>query len=166
MALLRNPVPRDVRARLAGGPGGRTLAAGRLTDGWAVATTTGIAVVPDDGDVLRRAWSDVDGARLDPASAELTVTWVDGLPPTVLHLADDRDVSLPRTLHERVQQSVVHSETVRLPRGDVVRVALRRSPTGELFTQVIGPGAVDLTDPATAELVNAAEARVREAAGL
>ena len=108
----------------------------------------------------------VDGARLDPATAELTVTWVDGLPPTVLRLADDRDVSLPRTLHERVQQSVVHSETVRLPRGQVVRVALRRSATGDLFTQVIGPGGIDLADPGTAVVVDAAEARVREAAGL
>lgn len=168
MALLRRrtPLPADVRDRLDLPTGDRVVAAGRLEDGWAVASLLRLHLVRDDGSAQVRAWSDVDGARLDPEAATLTVTWVDGTSATTLHLTDTRDDSLARAVHERVQSSVVHRENVTLPRGEVVRVVLRRDADGALLTQVIGTGAVDLRDPATAAAVDAAEARVREAAGL
>lgn len=168
MALLRRGphLPDDVRSRLELRRGERVVAIGELTQGWAAATVRGLYVALTDQPVTHRAWSDVDGARLDAAEAELTLTWVDGAQPTTLHLADDRSPALARTVHERVQASVVHTEKVTLPSGAVVRVALRRDPDQNLLTQVLGTGDVDLTDPATAELVDAAEARVREAAGL
>ena len=166
MAPLRRPrMPREALERL-GADRDRPLATARLTNGWAAAGVRELAVVPDAGDVLRRPWSDVDGARLDPETSELTVTWVDGAAPTVLRLADERDAALPRAVHERVQSSVVHSETVELPRGRTVRIAVRRAPDGGLLTQVLGQGRVDLADPETARAVDAAEARVRDAVGL
>jgi hypothetical protein len=166
MPLRRTRLPDDVREQLGIPRRGRVLASGRLTDGWAAATLPALHVAREGAEPLRREWYLVDGARLDVESATLTVTWVDGLPPTDLPLAEDAGVALPRAVHNLVQRSVVHREVVTLPSGVPVRVALRRTADGELLTQVIGTGEVDLTDPATAAVVDAAEARVREAAGL
>jgi len=65
-----------------------------------------------------------------------------------------------------VQSSVVHSEIVALPGGAEARVALRRDEDGRLVSQVIGSAGLDLADPTVAARVDAAEARVRSAAGL
>lgn len=169
MPLLRRrrpTLPADVRNRLGIADRDALLAVGRTTsEGWVVATRAGLAVV-DGENVLRRAWTDVDGARLDPASDELTVTWVDGTPTTTLPLVAEAARDLARAVHDRVQSSVVHGEKVELGRGRTVRVVLRRTADGDLVSQVIGAGDVDLADPSTAAAVDAAEARVREAAGL
>lgn len=168
MAFLRRrpSMPSAIRARLALPTDDRVLAEAAQADGWAVATTRMLLIAPSDGEVVRRPWSDVDGARLDAETMALTVTWVDGSLPTVLHLAENGATAFARTVHERVQSSVVHSEKVELGRRRVVRVVLRRGPDGGLLTQVIGSGSIDLGDPATAARIDAAEARVREAAGL
>ncbi|MBA8809337.1 hypothetical protein [Promicromonospora sukumoe] len=50
--------------------------------------------------------------------------------------------------------------------GRSARVAVRRRADGELFSQVIGGRGVDLSDPEAARALDAAEARVRSAAGL
>ena len=57
-------------------------------------------------------------------------------------------------------------ETVTAPGAGPIRVVLRRGADGDLFTQSIGTGRVDLTDPAVVALLDEAEARVRAAAGL
>jgi hypothetical protein len=161
----RPSLPTAVRARLELPAGDRVVAAAELTSGWAVATRTALHIVVGDGPVRRRPWSDVDRASLDPTTATLSVVWVEG-PPDALQLTDDRRQPFPGVLRERVQSSVVHSESVTVPGGARVRVAVRRAETGTLFTQVLGDERVDLTDPAVASVVDAAEARVREAAGL
>jgi len=165
MALFRRAprLPDDVRDRLDLGAD-RPLAVGQLTDGWAVATLEGLRALVDELP-LRRPWSDVHAARLDAEIRALTVTWVDGAAPTVLHLVDDSP-ALPRAVHDRVQSSVVHGEQVPVPAGQSARVVLRRRADGSLFTQVIGTGGVDLSDPTVGAAIDAAEARVREAAGL
>lgn len=166
MALFRRSprLPEDVRRTLDLRRGEKVLATAPLTQGWAVATTLHLRVLADEQ--LQRPWSDVDGARLDPDAGELRVTWVDGSSPTVLHLDAEHAHALARAVHERVQSSVVHTAKVTVPGGAVVRVALRRDSDGGLLTQVLGNGRVDLSDPRTAALVDAAEAQVREAAGL
>jgi hypothetical protein len=168
MALLRRhpTLPDDVRARLEVPPGDRVLAAAELTDGWAVATPRHLHVLPTEGPPTRRAWCDVSGARMDPDAAVLTVTWVDGAPPTALRLTDDRSRVFPDTVRQCIDSSILLSEKVPLPAGREARVALRRDADGGLLTQVVGTPDVDLTDPATAAAVDAAEARLREAAGL
>jgi hypothetical protein len=161
----RPTLPADVRARLDLRGGDRVVAWAQLLDGWAVATVRGLSVALDGAEVRRRPWSDVDRAGLDPETATLTVVWVEGA-PDLLRLTDDRPAAFPQALRERVQSSVVHTETVTTPDGHRVRVALRRGEDGALLTQVLGDERVDLTDPRVAALVDAAEARVREAAGL
>ncbi|GAA2722317.1 hypothetical protein [Cellulomonas aerilata] len=161
----RPTLPADVRRRLDLGAGDRVVASAQLVDGWAVATVRGLSLALDGQDVRRRPWSDVDRATLDPATSTLSVMWVEGA-PDLLRLTDDRPAAFPAALRERVQSSVVHSETVTTRDGQRIRVALRRDENGALLTQVLGDERVDLSDPAVAALVDAAEARVREAAGL
>lgn len=161
----RPSLPADVRRRLDVPRGDRVVAVAQLTDGWAVATRRALHVARDDLSLRRRPWADVDRASLDPATAVLSVTWVEGTVER-LQLADERPQPFPVVLRERVQSSVVHSETVPLRDGRLVRVAVRRDEEGRLLSQVIGDGRVDLTDPADVAAVDAAEARVREAAGL
>lgn len=115
--------------------------------------------------VVHREWADVDRATYDTESNVIRVHWVDGAEPTALPLDGRRSV-LPQVLRERVQWSVVLAEPVKLPDGRSARVAVRRRADGELFSQVIGGGDLDLADPDIAGVIDAAEGRVRNAAGL
>ncbi len=161
--MVRRPLMVPEHARAALGLTEHPLASAPLPDdGWVVATRAGIWLLVD-GTPLHRRWTDVDGAALAEDGA-LTLRWVDGTPPTTLEV--EARSRVPRVVHERVQASVVLAEKVPV-RGDRnLRVALRRSADGELFTQVIGNGRVDLTDPTISAAVDDAEARIREAAGL
>jgi len=134
-------------------------------DRWAVVTRRALHVVGPAG-AARTPWADVDRASLDADSRTLTVHWVTGARSDLVLAADVDAWDLVQSFRERVQQSIVHVEHVTVPHGHTVRVALRRDEHGDLFTQVIGDGAVDLADPATARQVTAAEARVRAEAGL
>jgi hypothetical protein len=144
---------------------GAQVSRGGAQEGWAVATAHRLVLAFGD-DVVVRRWCDVDHGALDAQSAELTIRWVDGAPETVITLTDAKPQAFARTFRERVQSSVVHSETVKLPQGGVVRVVVRRDEADGLFSEVLGDGYVRLDDPETAALVAAAETRVREAVGL
>ena len=54
----------------------------------------------------------------------------------------------------------------RSPGGQRARVVLRRDEAGTMFTQVLGDASIDLSDPAVAAVVDAAEDEVRDAVGL
>ncbi len=97
-------------------------------------------------------------------AAEVEVRWVDGTEP--VRFAVEARSRLPRVVHDRVQNSILLAETVKVPGDRHVRVVLRRAADGTLFSQVIGNGRVDLADPEVAAVIDAAEARVREAGGL
>ena len=154
------------RARLELRSGDRALVAVELADGRrAVASRLALHVVSADS-VTRTPWADVDNGTLDATTRTLSIRWVWGA-TTRLTFAEDRaSVRFSQTFRERVQQSVVHTTSVALPDGRRARVALRRDEDGELFSQVLADGDVDLADPAVAALVDAAEDTVRDAAGL
>ena len=52
------------------------------------------------------------------------------------------------------------------PAASASRVVLRRDEAGAMFTQVLGDASIDLSDPAVAAVVDAAEDEVRDAVGL
>ncbi|WP_263119320.1 hypothetical protein [Cellulomonas fimi] len=133
--------------------------------GWLVATRLALHVLPAAGDRLTRSWSQVDRGTFDPEVPSITVHWVTGDADEYV-LADPRPARFTQTFRERVQSSVVHVQNVQVPGAGTVRVALRRDPDGTLLTQVIGSAQVDLADPGTVALVDAAEREVRAAAGL
>ncbi len=164
----RPSLPADLRRRLDLPDGDRVLAAAALTDGrWAAASRRALHVVGEDAEtpVERTAWADVDRASFSPESTTITVHRVAGDVDDLV-LAPPVPVSFAQTLRERVQSSVVHVETVTVPHGGRVRVALRRGEDDELFTQVVGTGRVDLDDPEVVQVLDQAEAQVRAAAGL
>lgn len=166
MSLFRRAprLPDEHRQRL--GPADKdVLAAVELADHrWAAATRRALHVV-DDEQAHRWPWAQVDHGSLDPELHTLTVHLVDG-PDLVLDLVD-KTSSRPfaATFRERVQSSVVCSCDVTAPSG-AIYVTVRRGEDGALFTQVVGPGEVDLHDPEVAALVEEAKATMREAAGL
>jgi hypothetical protein len=169
MWFRRHSLPDDARRALDVPRGERLLAAAALADGsWAVATTSELVVVHESPARVstRRPWCDVDRAAFDPERSTLTVEWVDAEPNLRLALTDPERTPFPQVLRERVQWSVVIAEVVSLPGGREAKVAVRRTTDGELFSQAIaGPG-VDLHDPELGPVVDAAEDRVRAAAGL
>ena len=148
--------------------GDDVLAAVELADHrWAAAGRRALHVV-DDAQTRRWPWAQVDHGRLDPQQHTLTVHLVDGTHDgavLVLPLLDQTS-SRPfaAAFRERVQSSVVCSCDFTAPSG-AVYVSVRRGEDG-LFTQVVGPGTADLPDPKVAALVQEAEARMRDAAGL
>ena len=168
MSRFRHRPPAAVLGNLDLPHGDHVLAGVRLAGGgWAVASTGGLHLAHDDGTSSAvTPWSDVDRGSLDPATRTLTVWWVTGARRGLV-LPDDADgQAFARVFRDRVQQSVVHAVTVPLPGGGTARVALRRGPDGTLFTQAIGDGSADLSDPDVAAALARAEAQVREAAGL
>jgi hypothetical protein len=175
MWFRRPSLPDDARRVLPLDPGERVLAVAELAGGgWAVASTAVLAVLSVDVGAgpfgtpemrLRRPWAHVDRASFDPGGV-LTVEWVDAVPDTTLRLVEPERSRFPQTLRERVQWSVVLAESVAVPGGGDVKVAVRRTADGAMFSQAVaGPG-VDLTDPEVARVVDATESRVRGASGL
>jgi hypothetical protein len=161
----RHALPDAARRALDLPPDDRVLAAARVPGGrWVAASRRALHLVDGDA-VARHPWTDVDRASFTPEPAAITVHWVSGRTQEV-PLEAPVPVAFAQAFRERVQSSVVHVETVALPGGTTVRVALRRGEDGDLFTQVTGPGTVDLTDPGVVALLDDAEARVRSAAGL
>lgn len=167
MPLRRTPGA--VRAAVPVAGPEKVLAGAELADGrWAVATTADLAVttaLPAATVALRRPWCDVDRAAFDPHRSVLTVEWVDATPTLTLPLLDATATNLPTVLRERVQRSVVLAETVTVP-GGTVKVAVRRDRDGSLFSQAVATQGADLADRAVADVVDATEARLREACGL
>ncbi len=165
MFSRRRTLPDDVLRALELVPGDRVLASAPvLGDRWLAATRRALYVVTA-GDVTRHPWTDVDRASFTPDPAAITVHWVTGTVEE-LPLTPPLPVAFAQAFRERVQSSVVHVETVTLPGAGPVRVVLRSGERGNLFTQVIGSGRVDLSDPEVSATLDEAEARVRGAAGL
>ncbi len=167
MSLFTHRPPADVRRRLDLRRGDALLVAVRLPDErWAAASRDALHLLPREGEAAHVPWSAIERGTLDTPTHTLTVHWVTGA-TAVLVLPEDADGrAFARTFRERVQQSVVHSTTVTLPGAGQVQVALRRDAAGELFTQVLGGARVDLADPQVRAVLDEAESRVREAAGL
>ncbi len=162
----RPALPAALKEQLDLRPGDRALAVAELTgERWAVASRRALYVTDSDGAFERHPWSDVDRANLTAETATITVQWIDGTSED-LPLTGASPSAFAQTLRERVQSSVVQAETVPVPGGRQVQVALRRDEDGALLTQVVGDGRVDLTDPAVAAVVNSAESKLRAAAGL
>ena len=143
------------------------LVSTELSDGrWAVASRRALHLLSPDGPVERHPWSDVDHGSLDPETRTLTLRWVWGETQELTFAQVPGSFGFSQTFRERVQQSVVHAASVTLPDGHRARVVLRRDEDGALFSQVLGDSAIDLSDPAVAAIVDAAEDQVRDAVGL
>lgn len=179
----KDALPAEIRRALPLSPGDKTLGSAMLDDGaWAVATQQALIVVPSPQpspaltgapaqhqpphtSVTSWPWCDIDRASWDPQTAALTVTWVDASEPLPLHLSHPERPSFARVFRERVQHSVVLSETVHLPDGLSARVAVRRTAAGDLITQVVPDPGADVRSARSAQLIRSALSRLRSTSG-
>nr|WP_210767589.1 hypothetical protein [Cellulomonas humilata] len=163
----RRRIPAADRSRLDLHPGDTILVSTELADGRrAVASRRALHLLGPDGPVVRHPWSDVDHGSLDAATRTMTLRWVSGASEQLTFAGVPGSYAFSQTFRERVQQSVVHAASVTLPGDHRARVVLRRDEDGRMFTQVLGDASIDLSDPAVAAIVDAAEDEVRDAVGL
>jgi hypothetical protein len=135
-----------------------------------IATNHALAVVtqdaPDALRAIRRRWLSVDAGSWDPESATLTVTWADGSRPAQWSFRDQL-TSLPETVRERVQASVVLSTRLVLGDQRSARVAIRQDfATRDLIVQTILGRRTRADDPEVQAHVEAALAHLRDQVGL
>lgn len=131
--MARKNAPRQVRTAVPGKPLTQEL----LHDGtWAVLTTDVFAVVETSGAVVeQRPWHEVALGEWEDERHVMSITWVDGSRPTRIKTDDAAPIAFPRIFKERVDASLVYFETVPIP-GGLLRGALRRTPSGELISQI------------------------------
>ncbi len=161
-------IPPEAKAVLAARSGEHVLAAAHddLADLTVVAGRFGVYAVQPGGEVvLERPWHLVDGGSWDHETFTLTVTWVDGTPATRWVLRETG--AFPETFRERVQASVVLTDTVTLGGRRSARVVLRHDlATGEVLGQTLLGRGVRASDPGVVEQTEAALDRLREQVGL
>jgi hypothetical protein len=155
--------PRHLLDSLGVPRGAKILAAALLKDGtWLVATTLGLAVSREG---LRDfyQWDKIDRAALRQQGALLALTFTGSLAPELFAL-QPKDKRFASVLNEQVAASVVDTEHVKAPGGQVI-VALRRDPTDQhVYLQEIADPGID--EASAAPLVQAARQRLGEAADL
>lgn len=131
--MARIKAPRSVRRAAQG----KSLAEELLVDDtWAVVSSQVFAIVTPAGEIAQqRPWHEVATGEWDSERHIMTITWVDGSRPTRIKTVDEAPVNFPRLFKERVDASVVYAETLPVA-GGVLRGALRRTPSGELISQI------------------------------
>jgi hypothetical protein len=168
MALLRRgpKLPDTVRGALALGSGERVLSWGSDA-AWTtvVATNHRLCAVNPGGDlVAARPWHEVDAGSWSSELGQLTVTWVDGSRPAQWVLGDAS--LLPETVRERVQASVVLTQSIDFGPRRRARVAVRQDlATGDLVEQVVLGRGARSDDAELAAATRAAAAYLREQVG-
>lgn len=157
-------LPREVAAQLKPHD---TLAVAELQDGaWAVVSTGALLVADASGIRERLPWHAVQHGRWDGELRQFTVSWVDGAqPPLVLTTASDDVETFTAAVRERVQSSVVHTETAQTPHGTLLRAQIRRDEDGALFSQLTAQGPLQ-GDDEERRVIDALEGRARAAVGL
>jgi len=179
MGLFNRPprraeLPSAITAALELAKGERVLAFGvdDNTGGYVVATTFALVVLtstletPTAQRTVRRRWLSVDAGSWEPETATLTVTWTDGGRGGQWSFRD-QSTSLPETLRERVQASVVIATRLTLGDRRSGRVAIRQDfATRELIEQTILGRYTRADDPEVQAHVEAALAHLRDQVGL
>jgi hypothetical protein len=161
-------LPGEVRTALGLGTGERVLSWARDAGSGASVVATNhklYAVGPAGGRTLDRAWHLVDAGTWSSDLFQLTVTWVDGAPPSQWVFREP--TLLQETVRERVQASVVLAQDIDLGRGRTGRVVIRQDlSTGELVDQVLLARGVRPDDPGVQAAVDGALADLHEQVGL
>ncbi|ACV09169.1 hypothetical protein [Jonesia denitrificans] len=126
--------------------------------------TPSSSAVSPDGD-NRWEWSHVDRASWDPTDQKLTVTFTTSTEPLTVTASTDTPVRFLTVLRERIEHTVVMSETITLDNSRNVRIALRRTPNGDTFIEVLHDRNAPPTDHEIRTKVTPVVARFRELSG-
>jgi hypothetical protein len=170
----RAGLPPAVKAALGLVKGERVLTFGidDNTGGYVVATNFALAVVTSNlatqnaERTVWRRWLFVDAGSWESETATLTVTWTDGGRAGQWSFRD-QPTSLPETLRERVQASVVIATRLNLGDRRTGHVAIRQDfETRDLIPQTILGRYTRADDPEVQLHVEAALAHLRDQVGL
>jgi len=153
-------------------------------DVWVVATRQNLVVIPQPDTASNRAaesttntgpslsvepcvtpWWLVDRAGWDPTTDQLRVSFTTGTDPLRVQVAGKTPVRFLTLLRDRVENSVVISETVPLGTGDNVRVAVRRTPDQGLVVQAIGDPGIDVNHPEVSRRIRPVMEKLAEVSG-
>jgi|GEM_PF-2742785 len=110
-------------------------------------------------------WWLVDRAGWDPTTDQLHVSFTTGTDPLRVQVAGKTPVRFLTLLRDRVENSVVISETVPLGTGDNVRVAVRRTPDQGLVVQAIGDPGIDVNHPEVSRRIRPVMEKLAEVSG-
>lgn len=144
----------------------RILAAGELEGGdWVVLTRTGATLVAEDGVRWQHPWHEIERGEWDGETHTLSVHLVGSPQAHPLVTREEHPRSLPLVFRERVDASVVLVENEPARGGGTLRAAVRRTPDGDLLTQVLAVGRVRRGPDLDAQ-IDALETKVRDAVGM
>lgn len=151
-------VPADIKKQLPAKP----LAIEALADG------TYLAIYEHTGMIVGGRtwlWTDVTNGNWDGETRRFEAAAVDGGEGLDLTFGEDSDPRIAITIADRIDSSIVYSETVTLGRG-WLRAYLRTNPDGTYFTQTVGADLEDVRPEVLDAVASDLEASVKEAAGL
>jgi len=161
-------LPGEVRDALDLGSGERVLSWARDEAAGATVVATNhhlCAVGPAGERALARAWHLVDAGTWSSDLFQLTVTWVDAVPPSQWVFREP--TRLLETVRERVQASVVLTQELALGTRRTGRVVIRQDlASGEMVEQVLLGRGVRPDDAGVQDAVDGALAYLREQVGL
>lgn len=134
---------------------------------WLVATRNALLVLPSDGELgaERIWWHQIDRAAWNPEQDLVKVSFTTAR-AQAFYLVDGKSArKLLAVLRERVESTVVISETIALTSAENVRVAVRRDEAGSLFVEALCDPGVDPTHKEVIRRVAPVVAKLREVSG-
>ena len=134
-----------------------------VKDAWVIGTARYLALLGPDDQVW--PWHLVDRVSWRPEDSRLIVTLTDGSNPLVITVTDKNAMKFLTLIRERVDHSVVVSETVDLTMSQTARIAVRRTATGDLIIQTIFDPGVDPNAVAVTRKIAPVIARLRDMSG-
>jgi hypothetical protein len=143
----------------------RRAAAEELTDArWLVAGKYAVILVGEGGVEDSGMWYEVQSARWDSGTRDLTVVWVDpARPPLVVRTVSTDPATFMTDVSEKVNHSLVVQKAALTSGGTTVVAAVRRRDDGQLFSTLVADGPLD---EGGRQLADALEREVRDGVGL
>ncbi len=132
-------------------------------DAWVIGTSKHLALLSQEDQMW--PWHLVDRVSWRPEESQLRISLTDGSAPLVITVTDKSAMKFLTLVRERVDHSVVVSETVDLTMSQMARVAVRRTPTGDLIIQTIFDPGVDPNAVAVTRKIAPVIARLRDMSG-
>lgn len=134
---------------------------------WLVATRNALVVVPDANveQAERIWWHEVDRAAWNPEQDLVKVSFTTTRPQTFWVVQAKTARKVLAVLRERVESTVVISETIALTSAENVRVAVRRDQHGSLFVEALCDPGVDPTHSEVIKRVQPVVEKLREVSG-
>jgi hypothetical protein len=136
-----------------------------LSDGsWAVAGRDALVVVGPGGVTDSAMWYQVQYARWDAATRELTIVWVDpARPPLTATTVSEDPSGFMAEVSANVTHALVIQKTAVTGSGTRITASVRRREDGRLFSALVADGPLDEAGQSAAD---ALEREVREGVGL